>query len=107
MTSRDEKVTAFQRVISHLEYNQAYHDIAWTEVNLLEVSDRAKRRYRALVKTINDNLDVLRGMYSSGSYDGFELEVIVRCAAHHKTMLQSVEANLETIERLRKQSPLF
>lgn len=106
MTDHEEKVAAYQRIISHLEFNQAYHKIDWATASLLRVAKGQKDRYERVLSQIDDNLSELRRMYVSGHYNHFEQDVLEMVASHTKVYRGVVQHNLACLIEYQKKLPL-
>ena len=107
MSSNTELAEAYRRVRQHLDYNQAYTEIAWTDATLRRVSRQDLARYRAIVDRLEGNIAELRRMWKSGSYSEAELKIIEMAGSHNKTYLDAVLGHIECIERILDRKSLF
>lgn len=105
--NNETKAEAFRRIRNHLDYNQAYSEIAWQDATLRRVSKADKQRYIRLAATLEQNIQELRRMYSSENYSTEELRIIQMVANDNKKYLEIVLEHVKVIELLEKQNPLF
>lgn len=104
--TNEEKVAAYERITSHLEFNQAYTQIDWSTASLLRVGKGQKERYQRVLAQIDSNLAELRRMYVSGHYNQAEQDVIQMVANHTKVYRGIILHNLKCLESYTSQLPL-